>query len=160
MFDQLTDYNENENDEQNQYSPGKRREVECRGEDSSDQGEGDDDNDLHEYRQRMQVLNEDIQSFMDCGEDADEENGLVSSNKVHNLQLNTQNEQKEEPKNCQTPEQPPGGNYSSPDNNSQLSPQEYNGEEEMEGEYESSSSPPTEINNQFSMFNLPMNQQL
>ena len=65
------------------------RDEGCRGEDSSDHGEGDDDNDLHEYRKRMEVLNEDIQSFMDGGEENDEDNGMVSSNKVHNLQLKT-----------------------------------------------------------------------
>ena len=89
MFDQLTDYNENDNEEQNQYSPDKQRDEGCRGEDSSDHGEGDDDNDLHEYRKRMEVLNEDIQSFMDGGEENDEDNDMVSSNKVHNLQLKT-----------------------------------------------------------------------
>ena len=42
----------------------------CRGEDDeSCYGEGDDSQDLHEYRQRINVMNEDIQSFiMEAGE--------------------------------------------------------------------------------------------
>ena len=42
-----------------------------RGEDDqSCYGEDDESNDLHEYRQRINVMNEDIQSFiMDAGED-------------------------------------------------------------------------------------------
>lgn len=58
MFDQLTDYNENDEDQQrnNQY---------CKGEDSlseeeDDMGEDNYSNDLHECRKRIQVLNEDI----------------------------------------------------------------------------------------------------
>lgn len=65
--------------------------MECQGEDgiSDDRGEDDDSNDLREYRHRIEVLNDDIHCFMDGGED-DECNVMSTSNKVHNLQVNTQ----------------------------------------------------------------------
>lgn len=65
MFDQFTDYNENDpddpnNNNHNMLSPD-RRKIECHGEDDfDDEGEGDEDNDLRVYRQRIQVLNNDI----------------------------------------------------------------------------------------------------
>ena len=59
MFDQLTDYNDNDNEE------GNLEEQNCksgRGEESEFDDNGEDGcvTDLHEYRQRMQVINEDI----------------------------------------------------------------------------------------------------
>jgi hypothetical protein len=57
MFDQLTDYNENE--EENNENDWKRRRSD-RGEDESeeyDRGEDGDATNLHEYRQRIAVIN-------------------------------------------------------------------------------------------------------
>jgi hypothetical protein len=51
--------------------------------------DGFSNNDLHEYRQRIQVLNEDIQSCISDEEegidDEGNENKINHSNKVHNL---------------------------------------------------------------------------
>ena len=79
MFDQLTDYNDNDPDAEDtnyhHHRANVRRHEMGRGEDScyDDDGEGDNDSkDLHEYRQRIEVINEDMQSFiMDAGEDGE-----------------------------------------------------------------------------------------
>ncbi|CDW72474.1 UNKNOWN [Stylonychia lemnae] len=90
MFDQLTDYNEYDNDEQQNFSPTRNKKQTS--DDGEDRGEDDIDdeqsNNLRQYRHRIQDINEDIQSDIDYGEDGDENVG-ESSNKVHNLQVNT-----------------------------------------------------------------------
>jgi len=66
--------------------------LECRGEEDSDNdGEGDSSCDIREFRHRViDECNEDLQSCNDCGEDG--EGTLISSNKVHNLKVNTMQE--------------------------------------------------------------------
>lgn len=51
--------------------------------------------DLHKYRERIQVMNEDIQSFMfdnegECNEE-DNNGNATTSNHVHNLELQPTN---------------------------------------------------------------------
>lgn len=94
MFDQLTDYNENdnENEDDNNEEEWKQEQRSDRGEDDEseiyDRGEDGDAIDLHEYRQRIQVLNEDIQSFIMDADGCEEESGAPTvCNDVHNLQL-------------------------------------------------------------------------
>ena len=88
MFDQLTDYADVENEDQQQYSPQRLAERDFDDEHGDDDchGEGDSSSaDLREYRHR--ICNEDLDSQADAGED---EECLVSDQKVHNLQVNTQ----------------------------------------------------------------------
>eukprot|EP00347_Sterkiella_histriomuscorum_P001587 403371453 len=98
MFDQLTDYNEVDNETDQQYSPDKskykrRERISVEDDEGEDRGEDDDvqSNDLREFRHRLQDINEDIQSYMDGGEDC-ELNQPIKGNKVHNLQVNTQHD--------------------------------------------------------------------
>lgn len=95
MFDQFTDYNDVENEEAiSAHLRMKRRRmlIECRGEeDSENDGEQDSESDIREFRHRViDECNEDLQSCNDCGEDG--EGALISGNKVHNLKVNTMQE--------------------------------------------------------------------
>lgn len=70
MFDQLTDNEIEQNQDMDAGSCGISA--------SEDYDPGEDGHnhthDLHEYRQRIQVLNEDLQSFMENEESDEEEN--------------------------------------------------------------------------------------
>ncbi len=78
MFDQLTDYNDVDNDEELAHSRRRRQEV-GRGEDDeySDNGE-DEAGNLFYYRQRIQAINDELGNFIAMmtdggqGEDDDE----------------------------------------------------------------------------------------
>ena len=88
----MTDYNENEEDNNEGEWKQKGMSEQDRGEGDSeedyDRGEDGDAKDLHEYRQRIQVLNEDIQSFIMDGDGGEEESGAPTlCNDVHDLQL-------------------------------------------------------------------------